>query len=81
VSLERVLAPAIRASLRDAGAIRNELQPIPSLRLMKNDTDRMTLSGPHAADDLSSVSSQWISASGSSAWSKVASIGTEATTF
>jgi hypothetical protein len=81
VSLERVLAPAIRASLWDAGAIRNELQPIPSLRLMKNDTDRMTLSGPHAADDLSSVSSQWISASGSSAWSKVASIGTEATTF
>jgi hypothetical protein len=47
VSLERVLAPAIRAaSLWDAGAIRNELQPIPSLRVMKNDAERVTLTEP-----------------------------------
>jgi hypothetical protein len=47
VSLERVLAPAIRAEpLRDAGAIRNELQPIPSLRVMKNDAERMALTEP-----------------------------------
>jgi hypothetical protein len=50
VSLERVLAPAIRASLGDAGAIRNEPRPIPSLRVMKNDAARVTLTGPHAAD-------------------------------
>jgi hypothetical protein len=55
VSLERVLAPAIRASLWDAGAIRNELQPIPSLRLMKNDAERMTLTGPHAADAVAQI--------------------------
>jgi NAD(P)-dependent dehydrogenase (short-subunit alcohol dehydrogenase family) len=43
VSLERLLAPAIRAaSLWDAGAIRNELQPIPSLHVMKNGVERMT---------------------------------------
>jgi hypothetical protein len=55
VSLERVLAPAIRASLWDAGAIRNELQPIPSLRLMKNDAERMTLTGPYAADAVAQI--------------------------
>jgi hypothetical protein len=50
VNLERVLAAAIRASLWDAGAIRNELPPIPSLPVMKNDAERMTLTGRHAAD-------------------------------
>jgi hypothetical protein len=50
-----VLAPAIRASLWDAGAIRNELRPIPSLRLMKNDAKRMTLTGPHAADAVAQI--------------------------
>ena len=35
VSLERIPARAIRASLWDAGAIRNELQSIPSLRVIK----------------------------------------------
>jgi hypothetical protein len=37
VSLGRILAPAIGASLWDAGAIRNEPRPIPSHRVMKND--------------------------------------------
>ena len=55
VSLERVLVPAIRASLWDAGAIRNELQPIPSLRVMKNAAERMTLTGPHAADAMAQI--------------------------
>jgi hypothetical protein len=55
VSLERVLAPPIRASLWDAGAIRNELQPIPSLRAMKNDDESMTLTRPHAADAVAQI--------------------------
>jgi hypothetical protein len=55
VSLDRVLAPAIRASLWDAGAIRNELQSISSLRVMKNDAERMTLTGPHAANAVARI--------------------------
>ena len=55
MSLGRILAPTIRASLWDAGAIRNEPRPIPSLRLLKNDAARVTLTGPHAADAVARI--------------------------